>query len=489
MPPAEPPAVQIERHIAARRWDEALRLADRLCVQDRGSPIGWIGRAKVHHLRGLQRQALDDIEQALRRGPGIPMALHLRAAIVYRLGRGDEAIEAMQGLLRDSTSVTPGVRLSLAEALERMGRFDDLRALFDGGWAWQQDAHAVALHNRLTAHDDPELGITRMLEYARGGAPIPLRRMAGFDAVRLLDRLGRYEEAYREALATHRMSSPPFDLASFLRPIHSQGRLLATGGAWCAPRAPTVERTATIVALPRSGTTLLEQMLDRHPAITGIGEYEGLRRLGQDLESAIAWPTGLPQLDGATAQDLQAAYLSGARATLRAGSSWTFDKTLHAWQWLPAISALLPGMVCLEIQRDPRDTAISILLSNFNPVSNGWTASLDTIRAVMTAQRDVVGRAIDALDLRCERIIYEDLVDDPAGHARRCLDRMGLPMADEVLQPEANRRAVLTLSNAQVRKPINRGSIGRWQNYAFAFDDSWDELDRAHQARRGGGTR
>lgn len=479
--------MQIERHIAARRWDEALRLADRLCSQERGSPIGWIGRAKVHHLRGLQRQALDDIEQALRRGPGIPMALHLRAAIVYRLGRGDEAIDAMQGLLRDPSSATPGVRLSLAEALERMGRFDELHALFESGWAWQQDAHAVALHNRLTAHQDPELGITRMLEYARGGAPIPLRRMAGFDAVRLLDRLGRYEEAYREALATHRMSTPPFDLVSFLRPIHSQCRLLATGASWCAPRTDPVQGAATIVALPRSGTTLLEQMLDRHPAITGIGEYEGLRRLGHDLESAVAWPTGLARLDDAAARGLQAAYLDGARATLRAGSSWSFDKTLHAWQWLPAISALLPGMVCVEIQRDPRDTAISILLSNFNPMSNGWTASLESIREVMAAQREVVGRAVEALDLRCERIVYEDLVDDPAGHARRCLERMGLPMVDEVLQPEANRRAVLTLSNAQVRKPINRGSIGRWRNYAFAFDEGWLELDRAHTARRANG--
>jgi hypothetical protein len=56
----------------------------------------------------------------------------------------------------------------------------------------------------------------------------------------------------------------------------------------------------------------------------------------------------------------------------------------------------------------------------------------------------------------------------------RCLQRMGLPMEDSVLAPEANARTVLTLSHEQVRKPINRSSIGRWKNYEWAFDKEWD---------------
>ncbi|MFZ9689532.1 MAG: sulfotransferase [Phycisphaerales bacterium] len=484
MPPSEPPAVVIERLIAARRWDEAMAASDRACSADRGSPTGWLGRAKINHLRGLNRQALEDIEQALRRSPSMPMALHLKASIMYRLGRGAEAIESMQRLVRSGAPNAQSVMLTLAEALERMGRIDELRVLFDGPWAWQDHPHAVALHLRMLGHSDPAGAIERMQSFARGAAPAPLRRMAGFDAVRLLDRLGRYEEAMQEAVATHASTTPPFDLASFRKPLDAQVRMLAGDAPRRPPLTAPVTASAMVIALPRSGTTLLEQMLDRHPAISGIGEYEGIRQMGSALEARLAWPSGLWGLPRDEATLLQERYVGGARATLRPGSTWTFDKTLHGWQWLPAIGALLPGMVCFEIERDPRDTAISILLSNFNPNSNAWTSSLHSIREVMTIQRELVARGLEALDLTCERLVYEDLVADPKGHAERCLARMGLEMAPEVLQPEANQRAVLTLSNAQVRKPINSASIGRWKNYEFAFDGSWKALDEAHAGRR-----
>ena len=80
--------------------------------------------------------------------------------------------------------------------------------------------------------------------------------------------------------------------------------------------------------------------------------------------------------------------------------------------------------------------------------------------------------------------MYEDFVADPAANAARCLSRMGLAMDARVLAPESNARAVFTLSHEQVRRPINPSSIGRWRNYAFAFDGSWDALAAAHDARR-----
>lgn len=79
-----------------------------------------------------------------------------------------------------------------------------------------------------------------------------------------------------------------------------------------------------------------------------------------------------------------------------------------------------------------------------------------------------------SLGLAHEHVVYEELLAEPAAGARRCLDRMGLPMADGVTRPEHNPRSVLTLSHAQVRQPINDRSIGRWRNYAWAFDDRWE---------------
>jgi hypothetical protein len=91
-------------------------------------------------------------------------------------------------------------------------------------------------------------------------------------------------------------------------------------------------------------------------------------------------------------------------------------------------------------------------------------------------------RALEVLSIPHERLVYERFIDDPRGNMERVLARLGLPLEEAVLQPEANRRAVFTLSHEQVRRPIHRGSVGRWKNYAFAFDASWDALAAAHES-------
>jgi hypothetical protein len=222
-------------------------------------------------------------------------------------------------------------------------------------------------------------------------------------------------------------------------------------------------------------------MLDRHPAICGIGEYEGIATLGAELLGRGVWPAGLDQLERSDAHRLRERYLAGALISRRSGASWTFDKSLMTWRYLPAVAAVLPGAVCLRMQRAARDTAISIFLGNFHPRAFGWTSSLDSIRSVIAAERALAPRALEVLGLSHEEIRYESLVESPREHMERVLSRLGLPMDEATLTPEANQRTVLTLSHEQVRRSINRSSIGRWQNYAWAFDGSWDELERSHE--------
>jgi hypothetical protein len=182
--------------------------------------------------------------------------------------------------------------------------------------------------------------------------------------------------------------------------------------------------------------------------------------------------------------DLQQFYLRGAEQIRKPGATWTFDKTLRGWRALPEIATCFPGAVCINVERDPRDMATSIFLSYFNPTSYEWTSSFAAIRRIAEYQRRVVPRAFEVLGLANERIVYEDLVEDPARYAGQCLTRMGLPMDERVLSPEENKKGAFTLSHAQVRQKINKGSIGRWKNYEWAFDGAWDDIVAAHEARR-----
>jgi len=193
-----------------------------------------------------------------------------------------------------------------------------------------------------------------------------------------------------------------------------------------------------------------------------------------------AWNAGR----GHTATGIQNGYLESARTPEVAGKRWLIDKSLHTWRWLPAVASILPGARCIHMARDPRDAAVSLFLSNFHYRNYSWTRSPTEIAQVMEAERALSLMALEALRIPHEAIVYEDLVEDVEGHARRVAALLGVEAEAGMLSPEKNTRTVLTLSHEQVRRPVNRTSIGRWKNYEWAFGAEWDKLVAIHESRR-----
>jgi tetratricopeptide (TPR) repeat protein len=486
MPPADP-AREVQQLLAQQDFTQALAAAERWVQRQPGVFTAWMSLARAALGLGLLGRADEAITRAFAMAPKDAQASFFRAVIDHRIGRSDAAIERLTPLARGSGPMAIDAALALAEALHRTARHDALQALVDAGGAWMQDERAILYAARTLGRNDPAAATALLERFARGTGPAWLRRFAGFDAVRMLDAAGRFREAFDLATHLHATTGAPFDVAGLAREVERQRTLLAKGAAWCPPRAPRLSNHALVISLPRSGTTLLEQMLDRHPQVTGIGEYDGVLNLGDDLVSTGLWPDGLASLDPMQATAFQQRYVQGARTLLRPGTTHAFDKMLVTWQWLPAVACVLPGAVGLHMARDPRDTAVSLYLSNFHPISMGWTASLEGIRRVIAAERSLLPQALETLGIPHETVVYENLVADPAATVERCLRRMGLPMHPAVLEPERNTRTVHTLSHDQVRKPIHAGSIGRWRNYAWAFDDAWKPLVDLHDRRRADG--
>jgi hypothetical protein len=407
----------------------------------------------------------------------------LRGVVHTRLGQIEPACACLLPLTRGPEPWASEALSALAEVYHFSNRHDELRTLLAESPAWAAMPRGRLFAARLLQAGDPAQALAQLLGLADAPEGGSLARIAGFDAVKLLDRLARYRETFELAGRLH-ARSPAFDLAGFLASLRLQQRLLGKGRAWCLPRVEPAAGSAFIVGLPRSGTTLLEQMLDRHPAIAGIGEHEGVAELSGSLMSAGVWPYRLNHLPADQAVTLQQHYRDSARHRAGRDTTWTLDKSLMTWRWLPALAAVLPGAVALQVVRDPRDTAISTHLSYLDPLSFGWTASLDAIRQVIEVERELVPLALHTLELAHETLVYEDLVADPRSHLQRCLDRLGLAMDERVLAPERNTRTAMTLSHDQVRRPVNDASIGRWRHYDFAFDGRWDALAAGHAALR-----
>ena len=470
MPPPESPIATLQRQLDAGRFEDAIATADGMLAAHKRNFAAWLGRARASLSLGRVADADRDVDEALRLAPSDPQAGLIRASVDQRLGRIDAAVARLRKLMASPGTLGTEAAVLLSEVLHFAHRREALAELVAGGGAWSSDPRAALAAARVIARDRPGEAVDALRAIAVPAAGPVLHRVAGFELVQLHDRLGQFREAYDLAVALHAATTPPYDLEGLLMRIREQGDLVARGSPWFTPRAEPVRGIALVVGLPRSGTTLLEQMLDRHPSICGIGEYDGIDRLGDAVVSTGRWPRGLGVMRPEVAARVQAAYTGGLGRLRRPGAAWTFDKTLSAWMWLPAVACFLPGATCLHVERDPRDAAISMFLSFFNPAWYGWMSSLGSIRRVVEAERSIVRPALRMLGIPHESFAYEDLVADPASHARRCLDRLGLPMDEAVLAPEGNARAVYTLSHEQVRRPINATSIGRWRNYAWAFE-------------------
>jgi len=483
----EPLPARIERLLAAGDHYGAFAAAEELLRVAPSSSIGRFGRARALLRMGNQVEAARDLDLALAASPKDEHVRLVKAKLDFRVGRTEQAIVELRAIGRGKGPRAVDAALNLLSALHYAGRYDELAEVVGEGGAWIDDPSAPLHRARVKARSDREAAVAEFRAIFASNAPLSCRRDAAFDAVDHLDKLGRYREAFDLAKSAHALVSAAADLEPWTGLMEAQFALLAQGAergaAHFRPRGERAPGTAFIVALPRSGTTLIEQMLDRHPAIGGIGEYDGLDNIRRGLFTSGSWPRNPNAIPDATYAGLRAQYLAGAAQLRKDGATWTLDKSLQAFRALPEIATLLPGAVCISVDRDPRDTATSLFLSHLNPNIYGWASNFNAIRRVIEAQRKIVPRALDALGLAHERIVYERLVDDPAGHAQRCLSLMGLAMDDRVTAPEGNTRTAATLSHAQVRQPINRRSIGRWKNYEWAFDASWDALADEHARR------
>ncbi|HEY1090824.1 MAG TPA: sulfotransferase [Burkholderiaceae bacterium] len=411
-------------------------------------------------------------EQVLAAAPAKVAALPawslLRGIAHTRLGRIDSACALLAPLIDGAEPWATEACAALADAYHFAHRHEDLRQLLARGKPWAQTPRGKLFAARLLVKPDPEQALAMLREVVAAAPTTDLKRIAGFDAVKQLDRMARYREAFELATQMHAMT-PAFDLNGFLAGVQLQQRLLSKGSSWCQARVEPVRNTAFVAGLPRSGTTLLEQMLDCHVSITGIGEHEGIGDLSAALISAGVWPYRLKHLPPEAAATLQQQYRRSARQGIADEAVTTLDKSLLTWRCLPALAAVLPGARCLHVQRDARDMAVSAFLSYFDPQAFGWTSSIESILQVVAAERALVPLALETLQIPHEVLAYEDLVARPREVLHRCLRLLELPMDEAVLKPEQNRRTAVTLSHEQVRQPVNDASIGRWRHYDFAF--------------------
>lgn len=228
---------------------------------------------------------------------------------------------------------------------------------------------------------------------------------------------------------------------------------------------------AFIVGMPRSGSTLVEQILASHPSVFGAGEIPDLSIL-----TNMRWPYGGPSSDGGKRpeeppaplstyfRDIGREYIARLRK-IDAQASMVVNKMLGNYVHIGMIELCLPDAVIIDIRRDAVDTCLACYQRQFR-TGHEFTYDLAALGAQYRRYVAVMDHWDRVLPGRVLRVSYEELVRDPEPQIRRLLDHCGLPWSDEVTRFHENARPVRTASLSQVRRPISTASVAKWKPYA-----------------------
>jgi len=402
----------------------------------------------------LDSGALDAAVAAYRRAlvldPEFTAAATNLGMALRLLGHAAEAEVIVRRALESQPENVAALVL-LAELQADAGCFADAQALFERASTIDPnspDACAGIAHLRKMTSDD-----AAWAERAERIAdrPLPPRQEAGlrYALGKYRDDIKHYEQAfseYRRANELTKRFSPAFDAG---RLTHRVDELLAGGTRPVLSRneVPESTRAVFIVGMPRSGTTLAEQILAAHPAIFGAGELP-------------FWSTAA----GGDLADRGAEYLRTLRQ-LAPDALRVVDKMpANVWS-LGAIHAALPDARIIHMRRDPRDTCLSIYFQQFR-TGHPYANDLQDLRDYFQQYRRVIDhwRAVLPAGTLLD-VSYEDLVDDPERWTRTMLEFIGMPWDPRCLEFHESGRSVMTASKWQVRQKISRTAVARWRNY------------------------
>lgn len=451
-------------------------IAVRADVPDFHANLGEAWRAA-----GEPERAIACYEEALRLAPGLPeIRLHLANALMDAGREADAEAryrEAGVGTGNDAEAI-----LKMADGLESMNRLAGARLLTRLGLEIAPEhvglnLVAARLDRRAGAIGE---GIARLERFA--ATPLDLKTAIERDTElgRLYDRAGAVDEAYRTFEAAGRGKAEMFRARGISKEValdeiaRMEAALTpAWLAGWSEGAKTGFERAAPVflIGFPRSGTTLLEQVLASHSAIVTLEERPVAEMLARIVdERRGGYPAGLAALSAQDVHALRRSYFEVADSLVRvAPGQILIDKFPLNLVRLPLLARVFPDARYILALRHPADAVLSGFMQNFSP--NSAMANLCTLEEAAHFYDRVMGlwrRCAEMLPVTCHTVKYEDVVEDFDGEVKRLLDFLDLPWEEGVrsFQDMSRKgRVINTPSYHQVAEPIYRRAKGRWQRY------------------------
>ncbi len=480
-----------------QRQQQLLREAHGLLLQQQWAPAETLLAAALSKgkpsaqallLMGIAKEGLGEPEQAesfARRALSLdakPDTLLLLARTAKLRGDTDEAVACCDRAL----AALPGDGRALlikASALEQAGRFDDARAIIgpmhdhadtqhpalvmDIRYEWgkllvQRGEHNEAVTLLRSLIDDP-------------GTPPEIRRMQLHLVAKSCDRHADFAGAWDAAARANAIEPVEFDPDQYAAQV---GSLIET---WSAERIAEFPRSTCasekpvfIVGMPRSGTSLVDQIIDAHPLGAGVGELATIEAFGIEFSNScdpsLPTPARFGGMDDRRFTRVSTKYVQHIERLTSRSCQRIANKALTNDKMLGLISRLFPNCRVVHIVRDPRDVAVSCFMGGFNNARFPWTTHPEWIARAWEQSERLMDHWKRVLDIPIHTVHYESLVRNPAAEFPALIEFLGLDWDPACLDFHTTSRTVRTLSYDQVNRPLYTTSIGRHTHYAAVLE-------------------
>jgi tetratricopeptide (TPR) repeat protein len=457
--------------LAADTPRDAERLLRHALKQSANLPLIWRARGPTLVRLGQVAAADDAARRLLRIEPENPQTWVTLASVATRNLRIEDALAAYEQAARLQPREV-GLRMSVGHAQKTLGRRAESEASYrqalklDPGHA---EAYWSLADLKNYAFGDDELAEMRRLvrdDPRQPGNEAQLHFALG----KALEQRGRYGESfasYARGNALRRIDEP-FSIEAFerrtrrIRAFFTADYFRARAQAGSPSRAPIF-----IVGLPRSGSTLIEQILASHSQVEGTMELPNIINLAYELDDRVAtrdgYPDTLAALSGEQLSALGSRYLEET-APLRTGRPHFTDKLPNNFNHIGLIHSILPNAILIDARRHPMDSCFSTFKQHFAQ-GQAFSYDLEDLGRYYRCYLDLMEHWDEVLPNRVLCVQYEDMVRDPEATIRRLLAHAGLPFEPACLNFHETKRAVRTASAEQVRQPLYTTGLGYWRNF------------------------
>jgi tetratricopeptide (TPR) repeat protein len=423
------------------RIDEALEAVEKAMELSPETPEIYYRKAMIHYMNNKTEKALEIIDEALKMRPEFVAALGFKSEVLQSLGKMDEALDITRQAM-EMGSVMPSLYLTMSKI------------------------------KKFTDKDDPDL--KRMVELsekpvAKGYAQ---KTSINFALFKAYEDLGEYEKAFehlkigndtKRANSVYDKTAQDITFANLKRVFTPEFFEKLKG------KGAESDKPIFIVGMPRSGTTLTEQIIMSHPEVYGAGELpyltevekkfgvvseENCREMGQEYVDII---------NGLNEESKNARKVT--------------DKMPGNFIRIGQIAATLPNAKIIHCRRNPMDTCLSCYKQLFAR-GHYWTFNLDEMAEHYEMYRKTMDYWREVLPDKFLEIDYETTVDDFENQARKLIDYVELEWDDACLTPHKTKRSVLTASKGQVIQPIYKTSVEAWRRYEKQLDPLYQKLKK-----------